>query len=181
VRNLTVIKQRFIVALVIMAIVDVALITYLMWPGSSLSALETERAALQSKYSALRGEVKPLEQMDVKLAQTRSNITDLYKETIPRRSSQIAQELDRLKKAAGVKTQSIHYTDVKSDKGDLAEVQRVNIETTVTGDYTQVARFINALEQSQLLFIIEQISLSGLEGGTVNLQIKFQTFLKETA
>jgi len=180
-RNLTAIKQRFIVALAIMAVVDVVLITYLMWPGSSLSALETQRATLQSKHSTLTREVKPLEQMDVKLAQTRANIKDLYKDTIPRHSSQIAQELDRLKKVASVKTQSIHYSEVKTDKSELQDVQRFNIETTVTGDYGQVAHFINALEQSPLFFIVDQISLSGLEGGTVSLQIRFQTFLKETA
>jgi hypothetical protein len=44
-----------------------------------------------------------------------------------------------------------------------------------------VAKFINALEQSDLIFIIDQVSLSGQESGTVSLQIKFETFLREAA
>jgi hypothetical protein len=61
-------------------------------------------------------------------------------------------------------------------------VQRVEIDTTVSGDYAKVARFINALEQEKLFFVIRQITLnSAQESGTVTLQIKFGTFLKEAA
>jgi hypothetical protein len=59
-------------------------------------------------------------------------------------------------------------------------VQRVKIETTVTGEYAKVAGFINAMEQDKFVFIIDQISLTGQEGGVVSLQIKAETFLKES-
>jgi hypothetical protein len=55
------------------------------------------------------------------------------------------------------------------------------VDTTVTGDYLKVARFINAMEQAKLLFIIDKISLTSEEGGKVTLQITFDTFLRETA
>jgi hypothetical protein len=51
----------------------------------------------------------------------------------------------------------------------------------VTGDYAKIARFVNAMEQSKLLFIIDKISLSNQQGGSVTLQISFDTFLKEAA
>jgi hypothetical protein len=62
----------------------------------------------------------------------------------------------------------------------LPDVQRISIETTVTGEYAKVARFINAIEQDKLVFIIDQISLNSQEGGVVSLQVKFETFLKES-
>jgi len=43
-----------------------------------------------------------------------------------------------------------------------------------------VARFINAMEQDKYVFIINQISLNSQEGGVVSLQIKFETFLRQT-
>ena len=49
----------------------------------------------------------------------------------------------------------------------------------ITGP-AKVARFINALEQDKFVFIINQITLNGSEGGLVSLQIKFETFLKQT-
>jgi hypothetical protein len=57
----------------------------------------------------------------------------------------------------------------------------VQVDTTVTGDYAKVASFINALEKSKLLFIVDKISLNSHEGGTVSLSITFDTFLREAA
>lgn len=179
-RNLSLLKRRFIIVLAAMALVDVVLITYLMWPGSSPSALEDQRRTLQDRARALKREVAPLEHIEDKLGQTRTNIKALTQDRIPHRSSQIAQVFEKLKREIGVTTQAIRYTDVKTEKGDLPDIQRVSIETTVTGDYAHVARFINALEQSEMFFIIDQISLTGQEGGTVSLSIKVETFMKET-
>jgi hypothetical protein len=50
----------------------------------------------------------------------------------------------------------------------------------VTGEYTKVATFINAMEQDRFVFIINQIALTSVESGVVSLQIKFETFLKES-
>jgi Tfp pilus assembly protein PilO len=180
-RNLSQTQRRFIITLAAMVAVDVALLAYLLWPGSSPSALENQLNALQSQSRALAREVGPLEDMGGKLAKTRTNIKSLYQENIPHRSSQISQQVEKLTKQAGVKTQAIRYTIVRQEKSDLADVQRIGVETTVTGDYAQVAKFINALEQSDLIFIIDQVSLSGQESGTVSLQIKFETFLREAA
>jgi hypothetical protein len=36
------------------------------------------------------------------------------------------------------------------------------------------------MEQDKLVFIIDQISLNSQEGGVVSLQIKAETFLKES-
>ena len=51
----------------------------------------------------------------------------------------------------------------------------------MSGDYSKIPRFINALERDKMLFLITQLSLNGQEGGVVQVQIKFDTFLKETA
>ena len=81
----------------------------------------------------------------------------------------------------GVTTDGIRYNqDKTSEKSELPDVQRVNIETTVHGDYAKVARFINALEQDQFVCVINQITLNGTEGGNlVTLPINFETFQKE--
>jgi hypothetical protein len=62
----------------------------------------------------------------------------------------------------------------------LFDVQHIDIDTTVTGEYAKVAKFINAMEQDKFVFIIDQISLTSQESGVISLQIKFETFLKET-
>ena len=126
----------------------------------------------------------PLQGIDKKLAQTRVDVKKFYEQKVPSQFSQISQHLEKLMQETGVTTQGIHYTQDKNeqqkDKNDLPDVRRISIDTTVTGEYSKVARFINAMEQDKFVFVIDQISLTSQESGVVSLQIKFETFLKET-
>ena len=128
-------------------------------------------------------EVAPLKDIDQKLVQARANIAALNKQDIPDRWSDISARLDKLTQQAGVVPQSIHFVtaDQSNKKDVLPGVQQIKIDTSVTGEYGKVARFINSLEQDKLLFIIQQVSLSSHEGGLVTLTIKFETFLKDTS
>jgi Tfp pilus assembly protein PilO len=177
------IKTKFILILAVLGVLDLVLIVYLVWPGSSPSAKVAKEQALQQQVDTLNREVAPLQGIDEKLAGTRVDVKKFYEQRIPSQFSQISQHLEKLVQETGVTASQIHYgqdTGEKNAKNELPDIQRVNIETTVTGEYGKVARFINALEQDKLVFIISQISLNGSEGGTVSLQIKFETFLKET-
>jgi Tfp pilus assembly protein PilO len=181
-RNLVTIRKRFTVALVVMGVVNVILLAYLLWPGSSASSRTAKEQELQQRYKALQREVAPLLGLDKKLPQTRDNINALYQEKVPSHYSQISQEVERLVRETGVATQGVHYSPQRAEKGELPDVQRIGIETTIAGDYAKVARFVNALEQDKFFFVINQISLSSVsqqEGGQVTLQIKFETFVKE--
>lgn len=175
------VKTKFTLILVILILVDVALIAYMFWPGSSPSSRQAQEKTLQQKETALEHEVAPLRDLDKKLAETRVDVKKFYEQKIPSQSSEISQHLEKLVQETGVTTQGFQYNEEKSsEKNDLPDVQRIRIDTTVSGEYTKVARFINALEQDKYVFIITQIALTGAEGGGVSLQIKFGTFLRET-
>jgi Tfp pilus assembly protein PilO len=180
--NLAHIKKRFFTILTVLAVIDLVFLVYLLWPGSSSSGRHAREQALTQQERSLTREVGPLKNIDQELLKTRSDISTFYSERVPDRWSEISAELIKLTHDAGVTPQSIHYTAAaKSEKDDLQGVQRVGIETSVTGEYGKVARFINSLEQDKLMFIIETVTLTGKEGGAVTLEIKFQTFLKEAA
>lgn len=175
------VKTKFTLILVILILVDVALIAYMFWPGSSPSSRQAQENTLQQKEASLSHEVAPLHDLDKKLAETRVDVKKFYEQKVPGQSSEISQHLEKLVQETGVTTQGFHYSEEKSsEKNDLPDVQRIGIDTTVSGEYTKVARFINALEQDKFVFVITQIALTGAEGGGVSLQIKFETFLKET-
>jgi Tfp pilus assembly protein PilO len=183
--NLAKTRQQFTVILAVLGAVDLLLIIYLLLPGSSPSAMQTQEKNLQEQAKALNSEVAPLKGIDKQLAATRVDVKKLYEQKVPNQFSQISQHLEKLVQETGVTTpQGIHYGQEKSaernEKTDLPDVQRISIDTTVTGEYAKVARFINALEQDKFVFIIDQISLNSQEGGVVSLQIKFETFLKES-
>ena len=177
-------RKQFTTILAILGGVSLLLIIYLLLPGSSPSARAAQEASLKEQEQTLNREVTPLIGIDKKLAQTRVDVKKFYEEKVPGQFSQISQQLEKLMKDAGVTTTGIRYgqdRNPSTEKNELPDVQRINIETTVTGEYAKVARFINAMEQDKFVFIIDQISLNSQEGGVVSLQIKAETFLKEGA
>lgn len=167
------IRRRFTVAAAVLGAIVVALLAYLVWPGSA----QQDKATLARTRDNLAGDVARISDP----AQTREDLKQLYARDIPDRFSSISEELERLFKDSGVSQQTISYTPEVDQKSSLPGVQQIKVETTVTGDYLKVARFINAMERSQLLFIIDKITLSSQEGGKVSLQITFDTFLKQAA
>jgi Tfp pilus assembly protein PilO len=181
--NLAKIRQKFMLILAVLGAVDLLLIVYLLLPGSSPSGKLAQEQSLQEQVKTLTREVAPLQGIDKKLAQTRVDVKAFYEQKVPHEFSQISQHLEKLMREAGVTTQGVHYTQDRNDqkdKNDLPDVRRVSIETTVSGEYAKIAHFINAMEQDKFVFVINQVSLTGQEGGVVSLQIKCETFLKET-
>ena len=177
-------KQTFTLVLAILGFVDLLLIVYLLLPGTSQSVKSAQEHSLQEQANTLAREVAPLQGIEGKLGQTRIDVKKLYAQNIPSQYSEISEHLEKLMKETGVTSSGIHYPqDNKKDnnKDDLPDVQRIGIDTTVTGEYSKVARFINAMEQDKLLFIIDQVTLNSVENsGAVSLQIKCETFLRET-
>lgn len=173
--NLQGVRQRFIAGGAILGAINLALIAYLLWGGSSTPSPDV----LQKKYTDLKADVARWETNNPD--KTRADLKQFYAADLPARFSQISEQVDKLTHEAGVNAPSIQYPRTSEEKGALPDVQEVRIETNVSGDYEKVARFINALEQDKMLFIIEKISLTGQQGGMVSLQITFSTFLRQDA
>ena len=176
------VKRQFTTILAILGGLALILLAYLLWPGTSASAKLAQEDALRQQEKALSHEVAPLRNIEQTLTQTRVDVKKFYEQKVPGQFSQISQHLEKLVQETGVTTDGWRYNQEKTgEKNELPGIQRIDIETTVHGDYAKVARFINALEQDKFVFIINQITLNGSEGGNlVSLQIKFETFLKET-
>ena len=182
--NLAKMKNQFTLILSVLGAVSLLLIVYLLLPGSSPSARAAQEESLRQQKNTLASEVTPLIGIDKKLGQTRVDVKKFYEQKVPSQFSEISQHLEKLMKEADVTAKGgrrysqEHSTD--KDKVDLPDVQRIGVDTTVTGEYTKVAKFINAMEQDRFVFIINQITLTSVESGVVSLQIKFETFLKES-
>jgi Tfp pilus assembly protein PilO len=179
-RDLQKIRQRVFTVLAILGFICAGLLVYLLWPGSSISAQREQAEALQQQYKALSHEVEPLNGIEGKLMQTRADIKNFYKDTVPSRASEISLRLEKISQGAGVQNQGIRYSNKTTpDKNDLPGFQRLEIETSVSGEYPKLAHFINAIEQEKVLFVIDEVTLSSQQSGMVTLQIKLHTFLKE--
>lgn len=171
-------QNLFMTVIAIFLVLDMVLAGYLLWPGKSGQARQAEEQQLQTRLSTESREIAPLMGIDHKLVETRADIKKFYLQRVPSYWSQLSAELNKLETANGVSEQSIHYS---AEETGLPNLQRVEIATGVAGDYLKIAHFINALERDQYLMLIHQISVVGQPAGTVQLQIKLETYLKGAA
>jgi hypothetical protein len=108
-------------------------------------------------------------------------VNSFFANRLPSRYSQIADELGKIAKENNVEFATVHYT---TEDTDLPDTKRVAVDAALAGDYVQVMKFINALERSKMLFLVDGITLgqqAGAGGGTVRLSIKLETYMASGA
>ena len=120
-------------------------------------------------------QVAPLKDLPQKVVLARHQITDFYKKRFPSQESQILTELGKLAAANGVTIDQGKYKVKDAEAGGL---QPVEMEADLAGNYTSLAKFINALERDEMFFIINSVTLGGQQQGPVKLSVKLETYLK---
>jgi type IV pilus assembly protein PilO len=71
----------------------------------------------------------------------------------------------------------VQYTEAPPDQG-LVEVR---IDANLTGDYAALVRMISSLERDKIFFIINGLTLTGQQTGTVSLRMRVTTYLRPGA
>jgi len=169
-------RKNLKIALAVMAGVDLlAAVVYVSPLVGSAETRRQEMNLLQAELNAKTRQVAPLKDLPQKVVLARHQITDFYKTRFPSQNSQILTELGKLTSANGVTIEHVTYNMKEPEQDGL---QRVEMEAALAGNYTSLARFINALERDQMFFIINSVTLGGLPQGPVNLTMKLETYLK---
>lgn len=138
--------------------------------GSSADAL----AAKQIQLKALDLQTAPLRGLDKRVADSRAQVLDFYAKRIPPNYSSIDRRIGELGVKSGVRLTRVTYTQGKAGS-DLTEI---SLDAGITGDYPQIMRFANSLERDQIFFVIRGLTLTGQQGGMVNLRLLVSTWLR---
>ena len=167
-------RNRMKIAIAALVVVDIAAAILLLTPlaGSQESRQQQLRQLwleLKSKESA------PWRGLDKKIPLAQRQIDEFYHDRFPAEDSAISTDLGKVASATGVRMSGVKYSHKDAAIDDL---QRVEVEAELSGDYLQLARFINALERNRLFFIVDDLQLGGEQGGIVRLQIKLETYLR---
>jgi type IV pilus assembly protein PilO len=172
-------RKKLKIAMVAMAAVDViAVAIYLSPLVGSADSRRQELNRLQTDLNVKTRAVAPLTNLPEKVLQANQQIIEFYKKRFPAQDSEIPAEFGKLAAANGVVIDQARYK-VKEDATD--NLQRVEIEADLGGNYTALAKFINALERDDMFFIIHSVSLGGEPQGAVKLSMKLETYLKVRA
>lgn len=135
--------------------------------ADALSSKQTELHVLNLQTAPLRG-------LDRRVAESRNQIHGFYARRVPANYSSISGELGDLGVKSGVRVTRVQYTQ-GAPTGDLTEV---SMDAGVSGSYPQLMHFVNGLERSQTFFVIRTMSLTGQQGGLVNLRLRVSTWLR---
>jgi Tfp pilus assembly protein PilO len=172
-------RKKIKTALGVLVAVDVAAAAILISP--LIGSTDSRRQELNRLWSELQvktRQVEPLRNLDQKVVTANHQITDFYKKRFPTEDSQIAAQFGKLASANGVTIEQAKYRQRDAEVGRL---QPVEIDADLSGTYVSLARFINALERDDMLFIMSSITLGGEQTGPIKLQMKLETYLKAGA
>jgi Tfp pilus assembly protein PilO len=172
-------RKKIKIALAALVGVDVVAVVVLFSPlvGSTASRRQ-ELSGLWSELQTKTRQVEPLKDLPKKVNTASRQITDFYKKRFPTQDSQIATQFGKLATANEVTIEQAKY---KEEDMEVGRLEPVEVEANLSGNYVSLAKFINALERDDMLFIIDSIALAGEQKGPIKLQMKVETYLKAGA
>jgi len=119
-------------------------------------------------------ETAPLRGLDKRVVDTREHMAAFYDRRIPGNYSSIATRVGDLQVKSGVRMSRMQYTQGKP--GDY--LTEISLDCGISGSYPQIMHFVNSLERDQTFFVIRGMTLTGQQGGLVNLRLQVSTWLR---
>lgn len=167
-------RNRLKIVIAALVLVDAAAVAMLVTPLAGMR--ESRQQELRQEWQQLKSrEYAPWRGLDKKLPRAKEQIDEFYQERFPAQESEISANLGTVASQSGVRLSGVRYS-VKD--APIEGLQRVEIAATLSGDYLQLVRFVNALERNKLFFLVDGVELGSAQNGIVGLQIRIETYLR---
>ena len=133
----------------------------------------------QLRYAQLQAQLSHLQGLPEKVDRARDDANKFYVDRFAQNYSTVAAELGDLEVKNQVRMMGAHYALAPAIEG----LREVRIDANLSGDYSPLMHFINDLERDKnhVFFIINGITLTGQQGGLVNLRLRMTTYLQAGA
>jgi len=173
-------RRKVTTALVVLVVLDLAALGILLSPIGAQGQRQQQVAQMQRELQVRTAEVAPLQGIDKKVEEAKQQVNTFFASRLPSRYSQIADELGKIAQENHVQFATVHYV---TEDTDLKDTSRVVMDASLAGDYTNVVKFINAMERSKTLFLVDGVTLGqeSAGGGGVRLSIRLETYMETGA
>lgn len=131
-------------------------------------------AGKQVQLKAMELQTVPLRGLDKRVEKSREAVNAFYAKRIPPNYSTISGRIGELEVASGVRLTRVEYT--QGEPGNY--LTKISMDASITGEYPAIMRFVNSLERDQIFFLIEGMTLTGQQGGSVSLRMQVSTWLR---
>jgi type IV pilus assembly protein PilO len=177
--NIRDLRRRLRIAMAILVGINVFAIcalVYMMVRGTS--ALPAEFDGLHKQVQIKRVNVVPPQTVDDRIKQAREQIAHFYEDRFLNGSAAIFQAVGKVADENHVRLSQANY---KSAPSDMPNLQQVEISATLSGNYLEAMKFINALEREKTFFIVNTVSLGDDKGGNVQIRVVIETYMRGEA
>lgn len=133
----------------------------------------------QLRYGQLEAQMQHLQGLPKKVDEADQQAHVFFDQRIAPNYSTIAAALGSIAGKNQVRLSRAAYAPNPAIDG-LTEVR---IDASLSGQYTQLMHFINDIERDKehVFFIIDNVTLTGQQGGLVNLRLRLTTYLRAGA
>lgn len=161
----------------------IALFLYLAPPGGTRKELEQERFQVRSEIAQARVRAEKLKNAATKVQLGNTESADFEsKFFLPKRTaySVMIGEIQRMAQASGLQERDAVYTeDPIEGAPDLA---LLNCTANYEGTYSNLMRFLYAVDQSPLLLMLENMQAAPQQkSGQISTSIRFQAIVEQEA
>jgi type IV pilus assembly protein PilO len=160
------------VALLLILNLVLAVRLFLAW-STLHSASADQLSQQQTALRALQLEMSPLKGLPQKVDVSRSQANEFFGARFPAAYSTISATINDAATKNSVHLTNLSYTPARAPEG-LVELR---LDASVTGEYAPLMHFINGLERNKTFFLINGLTLTGQQGGLVNLRLRLNTYL----
>jgi type IV pilus assembly protein PilO len=152
----------------------------LLWHGASnYNADAVAQQRIQLKTAEISA--APLRGLDEKLARATADADKFYRDRLAGADSEVYAEIGALAKKQGVRYTRGQYGYAMVLSGSKGELTEMRVDASLTGDYRPLMLFLNSLERDKIFFVINGVTLTGQQSGTVTLRLRLTTYLRENA
>ena len=163
----------------VLALVNIYLLGHMFFAWRAANSQNAEAIAQQT-VTMRTAEIakRPLEGLDAKLSQATADADKFSEKRLPFAYSEVAAELGALAKKQNVKLTRVQYAEAPVLEGGTGALTEVKMDASLSGDYRPLVLFINGLERDKMFYLIEGVTLTGQQSGTVGLRLRLKTFLR---
>ena len=177
-RNFALEKRLIVGALAVLLLVDGAFAYYSMKLSEARRNPQEVLAAEKTQVELLRADVKRAKEIQRRIPDY-VKAFDTYEGNLPLASkgnSVISEELSSV-----AKTTHVSLEDQRFRRKDVPgrDLQEIELDATVGGDYANIVRFLNALQRSKNTYIVDSLGLES-ESATQGTAAATPTGLKVT-
>lgn len=180
------IQKRFIIAgLVVLIGADVALAVYRWNVGGSSGdrAADLDRQSRELQVS--KGDIKRAQDIQTSMPAIQADCDKFEHTLFPASTgySTVTSELDGIAQKAGTQVQDLVFKQSEVPQRGLTAVE---ITATISGSYAAIVHFVNGMQRSSNVYILDSLSLNSDSqnpgaGAPIRVTLHLQTYFRTTA